>query len=72
MEIAGGGDITIAARQWRQFTTRNIRAGAERGARQYLRIRYEDLKSYMDREKQARQEVLKEMAAEAQRLGLYE
>jgi hypothetical protein len=43
LDITGGGDITIGARQWRQFTTRNIRAGAERGAGQYLRVRYEDL-----------------------------
>jgi hypothetical protein len=43
LEIIGGGDIAIGARQWRQFTTRNIRAGAERGAGQYLRVRYEDL-----------------------------
>jgi hypothetical protein len=41
--LSGGLDPTIAARQWRKFTIGNIRAGVERGAQQYLRIRYEDL-----------------------------
>jgi hypothetical protein len=42
-ELTGGKDPTFTARSWRRFTIGNIRAGAERGARQYLRIRYEDL-----------------------------
>jgi hypothetical protein len=43
LELTGGHDPTFTARSWRKFTIGNIRAGAERGARQYLRIRYEDL-----------------------------
>jgi hypothetical protein len=43
LELTGGTDVAGGAQQWRRFTTRNILAGAERGARQYLRVRYEDL-----------------------------
>ena len=38
----------------------------------HRRVRYEDLIAYQEREKAARHRALDEMAAEAQRLGLYE
>jgi hypothetical protein len=43
LELTGGHDPGGNARMWRAFTAGNIRAGAERGSRHYLRIRYEDL-----------------------------
>jgi hypothetical protein len=43
LELTGGHDPSGNARLWRNFTTGNIRGGAERGSRYYLRIRYEDL-----------------------------
>ena len=43
-----------------------------RAVRSHRRIQYADLAAYMDKEKAARKEALKEMIAEAQRLGLYE
>ena len=38
----------------------------------HRRVRYEDLLAYLEREKKARKEVLKELIAEQERLGLYE
>jgi hypothetical protein len=43
LELTGGHDPSGNARMWKAFTTGNIRTGAERGSRHYLRIRYEDL-----------------------------
>jgi excisionase family DNA binding protein len=38
----------------------------------HRRVRYDDLLEYMEQEKKARKEVLKELIAEQERLGLYE
>lgn len=38
----------------------------------HRRIRYEDLRLYMDRQKREREEVLRELVADNQRLGLYD
>src|SRR3954467_5975754 len=42
-ELTGGFDPPLSARSWRKFTLGNMHDGIGRGARQYLRIRYEDL-----------------------------
>jgi len=38
----------------------------------HRRVRYDDLLAYIEQEKKARKEVLKELIAEQERLGLYE
>lgn len=38
----------------------------------HRRVRYDDLRAYIDKEKKKRKEVLKELMAEQERLGLYE
>ena len=45
---------------------------AHRKVGRHRRIRYEDLRAYLDREKAARRETLAELAAHDQEIGLYD
>jgi hypothetical protein len=43
LELMSGSQAAALARSWHNFTMRNVRDGAARGPRDYLRVRYEDL-----------------------------